>query len=218
MPCAIPVPSTFACSHSSPLHGTNLSGRAAMTTASPQPPRECGRIAYPPRRPRGSGTAMSRGCGRLTLHARFGYEHWPAMLVRRRRWLDRASGLRRRRPGGCDMGSLGPTHLISLLLAVAIIAATCGLIASAVTRRNKRRTRGFFLLGFFCGLMAGAILHGRRRGLNALGAVARCADVRPLRAGIRRGTGRFAARALTFAPSHVRLGWSPPQWHRQLRM
>src|SRR5271165_2483793 len=168
MPCAIPVPSTFACSHSSPLHGTNLSGRAAMTTASPQPPRECGRIAYPPRRPRGSGTAMSRGCGRLTLHARFGYEHWPAMLIRRRRWLDRASGLRRRRPGGCDMGSLGPTHLISLLLAVAIIAATCGSFASAVVRRNRRRARGFFLLGFFCGLTAGAILHGRRRGLNRM--------------------------------------------------
>ena len=35
MPCAIHVPSTFACSHGSPLHGTNLSGRAAMTTASP---------------------------------------------------------------------------------------------------------------------------------------------------------------------------------------
>src|SRR5271157_441593 len=26
MPCAIHVPSTFACSHGSPLHGTNLSG------------------------------------------------------------------------------------------------------------------------------------------------------------------------------------------------
>jgi uncharacterized membrane protein YeaQ/YmgE (transglycosylase-associated protein family) len=116
------------------------------------------------------------------------------------------------------MGSLGPTHLISLLLAVAVIAAACGFIASAVVRRNKRRARGFFLLGFFCGLMAGAILRGRRRGLNAFGAVARCADVRPLRAGIRRGTGRFAARALTFAPSHVRLGLSPPQWHRHLRM
>ena len=158
------------------------------------------------------------GSGRLTLYARFGYKHWPAMLVRQRRWLDRASGLRTRRPGGCDMGSLGPTHLISLLLAVAIIAATCGFIASAVVRRNKRRARGFFLLGFFCGLMAGAILRGRRRGLNALAAVARRADGRPLRAGIRRGTGRFAARALTFAASHVRLGLSPPQWHRQLRM
>src|SRR5271163_5324019 len=143
------------------------------------------------------------GSERLTLHARFGYKRWPAMLVRRRRWLDRASGLRRRRPGGCDMGSLGPTHLISLLLAVAIIAATCGFIASAVVRRNKRRARGFFLLGFFCGLMAGAILHGRRRGLNALGAVARCADVRPLRAGIRRGTGRFAARARSLLRHHM---------------
>jgi uncharacterized membrane protein YeaQ/YmgE (transglycosylase-associated protein family) len=116
------------------------------------------------------------------------------------------------------MGSLGPTHLISLLLAVAIIAATCGFIASAVVRRNQRRSRGFFFLGFFCGLMAGAILRGRRRGLNALGDVARCVDVRALRTGIRRGTGRFAARGLTFAASHARLGLSPPHWHRQLRM
>jgi uncharacterized membrane protein YeaQ/YmgE (transglycosylase-associated protein family) len=116
------------------------------------------------------------------------------------------------------MGSLAPTHLISLLVAVAIIAATCGFIASAVVRRNKRRARGFFLLGFFCGLMAGAILRGRRRGLNALGAVARCADVRPPITGIRRGTGRFAARALTFGASHARLGLWPPQWDRKLRM
>jgi hypothetical protein len=116
------------------------------------------------------------------------------------------------------MGSLGPTHLISLLLAVAVIAAICGFIASAGARRNKRRARGFFLLGFFCGSMAGAILRGRRRGLNALGAVAWCADVRSPRAWIRRGTGRFAVRALTFAASHVRSGLWPPQWHRQLRM
>src|SRR5271166_900091 len=116
------------------------------------------------------------------------------------------------------MGSLAPTQLISLLLAVAAIAAASGFIASAIARRNKRRTRRSFLLGFFCGLMAGSILRGRRRGLKALGAVARCADVRPLRAGIRRGTSRFAARALTFAASQVRLGLSTPQWHRQLRM
>jgi uncharacterized membrane protein YeaQ/YmgE (transglycosylase-associated protein family) len=116
------------------------------------------------------------------------------------------------------MGSLEPTHLIALLVAVAIIAAIFGFIASAVARRNKRRARGFFLLGFFCGLMAGAILRGRRSGLNALGAVARCADVRPPITGIRLGTGRFAARALTFAASHVRLGLWPPQWDRKLRM
>jgi uncharacterized membrane protein YeaQ/YmgE (transglycosylase-associated protein family) len=114
------------------------------------------------------------------------------------------------------MGSLGPTHLISLLLAVAIIAAICGFIASAVVRRNKRRARGFFLLGFFCGLVSGAILRGRRRGLNALGAVARCADVRPPRAWMRRGTGRFAVRGFTFAASNVRPGLWPAQWHRQV--
>ena len=114
------------------------------------------------------------------------------------------------------MGSLGPTHLISLLLAVAIIAATCGFIASAVARRNKRRARGFFLLGFFCGFIAGPILRRRRRDLNALGAVGRCADARPLTAWMRRGTGHFAARALPSAASEVRLGLWPPQWNRQM--
>ncbi len=139
------------------------------------------------------GTVSAGGSGPLTLHTRFGNEYWPAPMVRRRRWLDRASGLPRRRPGGCDMGSIGPTHLISLLIALAIIAAICGFLATAVVRRNKRRTRGFFLLGFFCGLMAGAILHGRRR-----------------------GTDRFAARAVTFAASHIRLGMWPRQWQRQM--
>ena len=91
------------------------------------------------------------------------------------------------------MGSLEPTHLIALLVAVAIIAAICGFIASAVARRNKRRARGFFLLGFFCGLMAGAILRGRRR-----------------------GPGHFAARAKAFAASRVQLGLWPSPWHRQV--
>jgi hypothetical protein len=113
------------------------------------------------------------------------------------------------------MGTLGPTHLIALLLAVAIIAA---FIASAVAHRNKRRARRFFLVGFVCGLMTGAILRGRRRHLNALAALARCADVRPPITGIRRGTGRFAVRAFTFTASHVRLGLWPPQWDRKVRM
>jgi uncharacterized membrane protein YeaQ/YmgE (transglycosylase-associated protein family) len=115
------------------------------------------------------------------------------------------------------MGSFGPTQLISLLLAVAIIAATCGFIASAVARRNKRRARGFFVLGFVCGLIAGPIVR-RSRGLNALGAVARCTDARLLSAGKRYGTDRFAARALTLVASHVRPGLWPLQWHRQFRM
>ena len=103
------------------------------------------------------------------------------------------------------MGSLGTTQLVSLLLAVAAVAALCGFVASTA-RRKKRRARGFFLLGFFSGLMAGTILRGRRRGLNLLGAPVGRADVRPLRAGIRRDTVRFAARVLTFAASRVRLG------------
>src|SRR6476646_11193706 len=65
------------------------------------------------------------------------------------------------------MGSLGPTHLIALLLAVAIVAATGGFVASAIARTNKRRTHRLFLLGFVCGLTAGAILRGRRRSLHA---------------------------------------------------
>ena len=104
------------------------------------------------------------------------------------------------------MGSLGPTHLIALLLAVAIVAAVGGFVASAFMRKHKRRAHGPLLLGFVCGLTAGAMLRGRRHALNALGALAGRKDVRPLSAGIRRDTVRFAARALTFAASHVRLG------------
>ena len=66
------------------------------------------------------------------------------------------------------MGSLGPAHLLALLLVVAIVSATCGFIASAVSRRNKRRARKVFLLGFVCGYVVGPVLRKRRRGLNAL--------------------------------------------------
>ena len=103
--------------------------------------------------------------------------------------------------------------LIALLLAVAILAAIGGFAASAFPQK-KRRARGPFLLGFVCGLTAGAILRGRRRGLNLLGALTGRADVRPLRAGIRRDTVRFAARALTCLPRHVSeccLGRGPGQ-------
>ena len=74
------------------------------------------------------------------------------------------------------MGSVGGTHLIALLLAVAIIAATSGFIASTVALK-KKRARKFFALGFLCGFVANPIVRRRRRGLNVLGTVARCADV-----------------------------------------
>jgi len=95
------------------------------------------------------------------------------------------------------MGSLGPTHLISLLLVIAIIAATYGLFASAVARRNKRRARGFLILGFFCGFMLCTILRGRHRGLKVLAAIGRRAHLSPLRVDLRSGTYRFAARMST---------------------
>jgi len=74
------------------------------------------------------------------------------------------------------MASLGPIDLLILLVAVAAVAAMCGFIASTRARRNKRRARRIFLFGFVFGLTAGAMLRGRRRGLNRLRAVARSAD------------------------------------------
>ena len=65
------------------------------------------------------------------------------------------------------MGSLGPTAPIAVLLAVAIVAAISGFIASVLARRNKRRARGIFVVGFACGLVAGTVLR-RRRWLNIL--------------------------------------------------
>jgi hypothetical protein len=107
------------------------------------------------------------------------------------------------------MGSLGPTYLIALLLAVAAVSAICGFRASAVARRNKRRVRASFLLGCFCGLLAGAFLRRRRRRLSGLRVVARSTKLRPRTGGIRGGTGHFAGRALTFAASQVPLGRWP---------
>jgi hypothetical protein len=101
--------------------------------------------------------------------------------MRRRRWLNRRAAYADDGPG-VVMGSFALTQLISLVLAVAAIGATGGFVASAVARRKKRRARGVFFLGFFCGLMAGSILLARRRGRNALGAVARGVDLRTLRA------------------------------------
>jgi uncharacterized membrane protein YfcA len=70
------------------------------------------------------------------------------------------------------MGWLGPAYLPALLLAVAIVSAACGFIGSAVARRNKRRARRVFLLGFVCGYVAGPVLRKRRRGLNAFASAA----------------------------------------------
>ena len=72
------------------------------------------------------------------------------------------------------MGALGSIPLLAAFLAVAavaIVAATCGYVAASVSRRNKRRARGYFVLGFCCGRIAGAIRHARRRGGRRLKAI-----------------------------------------------
>ena len=52
------------------------------------------------------------------------------------------------------MGSLGPTQLIALLLAVATIAAISGFVASNVVREKSDAHVGPSFFGFFCGLLA----------------------------------------------------------------
>ena len=108
------------------------------------------------------------------------------------------------------MGALGLMQLFWLLLVVAIVAALGGYLGSAISRRNKRRARGIFLLGFFCGSVAGAILREKRDRTRVLAAVARHRGLRPPEAEIWRSTSRFAARTVPVAAS-VRLGSSAPR-------
>jgi hypothetical protein len=77
------------------------------------------------------------------------------------------------------MGSLEPTNLMFLLFAVAIVAAVCGSVGSAVAKRKERRTCSF-VAGFFCGMTLATVLRQRRRGLNALEAVARFSRLTPV--------------------------------------
>src|SRR3954466_9350777 len=68
----------------------------------------------------------------------------------------------------CEMGSLGPIHLAALILAVAAIAGTAGFVTASVVRRNRRRARGFFVLGFLCGISAATVRRHKRRVLRVL--------------------------------------------------
>ena len=96
------------------------------------------------------------------------------------------------------MSAAGPLQLI-LLVAFAGTGAMCGFIASVVILRNKRRARGYFILGVLTGLMAAAITRGRHPKLSAFGALVR-GFVRPQRtrtrrtSRLRRNLGRSVAR------------------------
>lgn len=61
------------------------------------------------------------------------------------------------------MGWLEPTHLMILLVAIAIVAAIWIHTASVIAQARKRRARRFFVLGFSAGWMAATIFGGRRR-------------------------------------------------------
>lgn len=63
--------------------------------------------------------------------------------------------------------------VIWLLVAV---AATFTCVGLAIARRNQRRVRGAFMLGVFCGMVAGPILQRRSRRLRALRTAMRSAD------------------------------------------
>jgi hypothetical protein len=70
------------------------------------------------------------------------------------------------------MGSLGPTHLVVLILVVAAVAGTAGFFAAPVIRTNRRRARGFFVLGFVCGMTTAAVRRHKRRVLRVLDSAA----------------------------------------------
>ncbi len=82
------------------------------------------------------------------------------------------------------MGWLGTTQQIALLLGVAAVAALCGYLASTVARRNRRRARGYFLVGLCCGFLAGGVLRRKRRGTGGFvaSALTLASHAQPLRA------------------------------------
>jgi hypothetical protein len=93
------------------------------------------------------------------------------------------------------MQAVGPA-LVWLLVALAVLATTRTLVGVVNARRNRRRARGFFALGFLCGATATALLARGGRGRQALGAVTRYV-VAARRAGVLRSADRVAARVLT---------------------
>ena len=69
------------------------------------------------------------------------------------------------------MYALGTAYPLSLLLIVAALAAVSGFSAAVLARTKKRRPRRIFVVGFVCGLAASTVLRRRRRRLNIFRAV-----------------------------------------------
>ena len=69
------------------------------------------------------------------------------------------------------MSAVGPLQVL-LLIAIAGVGAICGFVASVVILRNRRRARGYFILGVLTGWLAAAMSHGRRRQMSLFSAFA----------------------------------------------
>ena len=61
------------------------------------------------------------------------------------------------------MGWLDPTHLMFLLVALAIVAALSLHVASVVAQAKRRRSRRFFVVGFSAGWVAATVFSAKRR-------------------------------------------------------
>lgn len=66
------------------------------------------------------------------------------------------------------MQAVEPLHLLAAALLIVVVSALAGFLAAARLLRRERRARGFFVLGFSCGVLTSAALRARRRGLRAL--------------------------------------------------
>lgn len=75
------------------------------------------------------------------------------------------------------MQAVEPLHLLSAVVLMIVVAAATGFLVAARVLRRERRARGFFVLGFSCGVLTGAALRGRRQGLRALAAARRRNDL-----------------------------------------
>ncbi|MGA5466158.1 hypothetical protein [Mycobacterium sp. NPDC050041] len=93
------------------------------------------------------------------------------------------------------MQAVGPA-LGWLLVALAVLATARTLVAAVAARRNRRRTRGVFVVGFLCGAATTALLARSGLSRQVLGAVTRHV-VTARRAGVLRSADRVAGRVLT---------------------
>ncbi|TGD84291.1 hypothetical protein BayCH28_26330 [Mycolicibacterium sp. CH28] len=63
--------------------------------------------------------------------------------------------------------------LIALLIVIAALAALCGYVTATVRQRNRRPSRGYFVLGVLTGVVGTAIVRRRLGHLSVAGPISR---------------------------------------------